>query len=87
MIEVLIVSSEEVLFKGQAERISFPGECGTFEVLPYHRPLVSRLLPGEILIDDQPLPLLRGVVTVGQHNMLTAIVETPQTRPTAEESP
>jgi F-type H+-transporting ATPase subunit epsilon len=74
MVDVVIVTASEVLFKGQAEHVSLPGEAGVFEVWPYHRPLVSRLLPGLILIDEQPMAIRHGVVNVGR-NTLTAIVE------------
>lgn len=46
-----------------------------FEVLPMHRPLVSLLLPGTIVIDDdQVLSISRGVVKVA-FDQITAIVE------------
>jgi len=83
MLQVLIVTADEVLFDGQAEYVSLPGEAGIFEVWAHHRPIVSRLLPGEIVIDDQVMPIQRGVVSVGQRNQLTAIVESPRNSPHA----
>ena len=74
MLEVTILSPEEVLFEGQAQRVILPGEFGVFEVCPFHRPLVSRLLPGYVLIDHQSVAIQRGVVKV-LHDTLTAIVE------------
>ncbi len=74
MLEVKILSPQEVLFEGQAQRVILPGEHGVFEVCPFHRPLVSRLLPGHVLIDGQSLAIQRGVVKV-LHDTLTAIVE------------
>ncbi len=73
-IEVTILSPEEILFRGQAHRVILPGEQGVFEVAPFHRGLVSRLLPGMIVIDDQYVPIRRGVMKVA-HDVLTAIVE------------
>lgn len=74
MIEVNILSPREVLFSGQAESVVLPGEQGVFEVRPFHRSLVSLLLPGTIIVDRQWLAIRRGVVRVAQGS-LTAIVE------------
>ena len=74
MLEMLIVSPGDVLFRGQARRVILPGEQGVMEILPFHRPLVSRLLPGVIVVDDAMVPIERGVVKV-DHDLLTVIVE------------
>ena len=74
MINVLVISHTGVLFEGQASRVILPGEAGVFEVLPFHRPLVSRLFPGTVIVDETLLPITRGVVTVN-HNRVTALVE------------
>lgn len=74
MLEITILSPHDVLFSGRAQHVILPGEAGVFEVLPFHRPLVSRLLPGLILVDDQQIPIHRGVVKV-ERNTITAIVE------------
>ena len=74
MLEVTVLSTQEVLYSGKAQRVILPGEAGVFEVLSFHRPLISRLLPGYIVIDDQPLAIRRGVVKVAS-DTLTAIVE------------
>ena len=75
MLEVLILSPEEVFFEGRAQAAVFPGEMGVFEVLPFHKPLLSRLISGIILMDNFRLPIKRGVVQV-KSNKVTAIVET-----------
>jgi len=69
-----VVSPHAVVFQGRANRVILPGEQGVFEVLPFHRPLVSRLLTGLVVIDDQAVPIQRGIVKV-DHNHLTAIIE------------
>ena len=73
-ITVLITTAEQVLFDGTARSLIFPGEAGTFEVLPLHRALISRLLPGVIVVDEQPVPIRRGVVRVAD-DVVTAVVE------------
>ena len=71
---VLITSSSRVLFQGFAEYVICPGEEGTFEVLPFHRPLVSRLLAGTVTIDGRALPIRRGVMRVAD-DIVTVVVE------------
>ena len=75
-LSVLITSAERVLFEGQAGSLTFPGEQGTFEVLPLHRPLVSRLLGGPMLIDGRTMTIRRGVVRIAD-DVVTAVVELP----------
>lgn len=43
-----LISSHEILFKGEAESITLPGAHGSFTVLKNHAPLISVLVPGEI---------------------------------------
>ena len=74
MLEITILSPHDLLFSGRAHHMILPGEQGVFEILPFHRPLVSRLLPGLILVDDQQFPIQRGVVKV-ERDTVTAIVE------------
>jgi F0F1-type ATP synthase epsilon subunit len=75
-IDVLITTSQGIIYEGRAESAILPGEWGVFEVLPYHKPLLSRLISGIITVDNKRLEILRGVVQV-KGNKVTAIVETP----------
>ena len=76
MLTVVVTSPERVLFDGTARRIVFPGEKGTFEVLPLHRPLVSRLVGGIIEVDERTFRVRRGIVRVAD-DVITAVVELP----------
>ena len=76
VLTVVVTSPERVLFDGTARSLTAPGEQGTFEVLPLHRPLISRLLAGIMTIDARPLSIRRGVVRVAD-DIVTAIVELP----------
>lgn len=73
-LHVIMLSPGRVVFDGAAYSVVLPGEQGTFEVLPLHRPLVSRLGPGMALIDGRALPIRRGVVRVAD-DVVTAVVE------------
>ena len=48
MLNIIIVSPEKTLYKGEAESIIVPGEKGRFEVLTNHAPIVSILTKGTI---------------------------------------
>ncbi len=43
-----IISPQEVVFKGDAESVTLPGELGKFTVLKNHAPLISVLVEGNI---------------------------------------
>jgi F0F1-type ATP synthase epsilon subunit len=74
MLDVQLISTEEIVFEGRANSLIFPGEYGVFEILPYHKPLVSRLVAGNVVIDGRMYPIRRGLVGVNR-NKATIIVE------------
>ncbi len=74
MLTVLVISQTAVLFQGTARRVIAPGEEGVFEVEALHHPIVSRLLPGNGIVDGRGRPIRRGVLQVA-YNRVTAIVE------------
>ena len=71
---VSIVAPEGMVFEGRAQRVIFPGKNGTFEVLVNHKPLLSRLRSGTIVVDNAEIPILRGAVRV-LSNQVLAIIE------------
>ena len=74
LLEVSIFTPDGTLFQGNAHSVVLPGEQGVFEVLPHHKFLMSRLFPGEILIDDRSVSIQRGMVRVAS-DVVRAIVE------------
>lgn len=44
-----IISAREVMFKGEAEMVTLPGELGSFTVLKNHASLISVLVPGKVV--------------------------------------
>ncbi|HNQ51511.1 MAG TPA: hypothetical protein PLP56_05755 [Candidatus Omnitrophota bacterium] len=74
MLDVTLISSEEVVFEGKAGSVIFPGEYGVFEILTYHKPVVSRLIRGDVIIDGRMYPIRRGLMGLN-HNKATIIVE------------
>ena len=76
-INVTVLTPEEVIFEGEAKSVVLPGERGTFEVLPYHKGLLSRLISGTISIDGESLPIRRGIVKV-EFNKVLIVIEGPE---------
>ena len=74
MLEVVIMSAQQVFYEGKATQVILPGQQGVFEVQKFHHPIVSCLLPGVIVVDEQILPIHRGIVRV-EKNKLSIIVD------------
>jgi len=74
LLDVCILDPREVLFEGKAKSVVVPGEQGVFEVLPFHKRILSRLLAGVIFVDEEHFPIHRGIIKVDQ-NKVTIIVE------------
>jgi len=74
MLAVTLLSCHAIVFEGSARQVILPGEEGVFEVGPFHRPLVSRLLPGLVVVDERSFPIRRGVVKVSG-DAVTALIE------------
>ncbi len=72
-LEVTVISNTKILFKGQAKRVILPGDNGVFEILPFHKRALSRLLEGRVEIDDQSFPILRGAAKIEKNNVTIAI--------------
>ena len=72
--DVSIVTPGGVVFEGKAQSVIFPGMNGTFEILMNHKPLLSRLRSGTIVVDDKSIPVSQGVVRV-YLNQVLAIIE------------
>lgn len=73
-LDLLILSPERLIYEGKASSVILPGEHGVFEIAPFHKRLLSRLLAGLMIIDQKALRIKRGVVKVGL-NQVTIIVE------------
>lgn len=73
-IDVTLLNQEKVLFEGKAETVIVPGEQGIFEILPFHKQIISRLISGTLKIDDKDFYVRRGVIRAN-NNKVTLIVE------------
>jgi len=75
MFKVTIINPRRTIYEGQAKSVFLPGEEGEFEVLEFHKPIISLLRKGEIVIDwNKCVTISKGVVKM-YHNELVALVE------------
>lgn len=73
-LDVSVLNPQKIIFSGKAKSVIIPGEQGTFEILPFHKRILSRLISGILYVDEQGIPISRGVIAVNQ-NKVTIIVE------------
>lgn len=74
LLDVTVLSPTQVIFEGKARNMIVPGEQGVFEVLPFHKRILSRLLAGTMLIEERSFPMRRGIIKVNK-NRVTVIME------------
>ena len=71
----LIVSPPGVVYEGRAQSLIHPGENGVFEVLAFHKRLLSRLIAGSLFVDGHALKIRRGVARVGLESTVVLVEE------------
>ena len=75
MFKVSILTPNRILFEGEAWSVFLPGETGEFEILEFHKAIVSLLRKGKIVIDgDREIFIGKGAVRMSDDE-LVAIVE------------
>ena len=74
LLDVIVLSPTQVLFEGKVRNIIVPGEQGVFEILPFHKRILSRLISGTMRIDRHSFFLRRGIIKVNL-NRVTVVVE------------
>ena len=75
MFKAIIATSTKTLFEGDVKSIFLPGATGEFEVLEFHKPIMSLLKEGKIVIDwDKEIIIKRGAMRMSGDEF-AAIVE------------
>jgi len=75
MFKTTVLTPNRVLFEGKAWSVFLPGATGEFEVLEFHKSIVSLLQKGKIIIDwDTEIPIKKGAMHMSADE-LVAIVE------------
>ena len=80
-IHVDIVSAEQAIYSGEAERVIAPGEAGELGILPDHIPLLTRIKPGTLRIipsgegEEEVIYVSGGMMEV-QPDVITVLADT-----------
>ena len=76
-LDLVIVSPEKTLFKGEVSDVTLPGTKGIFMVLPKHAPLLSSLEKGTIKYTtsegEQLLEIAGGFVEVKKNEVSVCV--------------
>lgn len=78
LLDVLLISPKELILETKANSVVVPGEEGVFEILPFHKPIISRLISGIIFIDKQAFSILRGIVRFNDNKVIIITEESSQ---------
>ena len=82
MFQVLILNARPetkspIIFQGQSTSVFLPGETGEFEVLDFHKPIISKLKNGKIVVDNKKaFPIKGGIMKMDQQSLI-AMVDVP----------
>jgi F-type H+-transporting ATPase subunit epsilon len=79
-LHVTVVSAEERIFSGEADFVALPGETGELGILPGHTPLITRIRPGAVRIQNaegkEDLVFVAGGVLEVQPKAVTVLADT-----------
>lgn len=78
-IQVDVVSAEAEVFSGEAEFVALPGESGELGILPGHTPLITRIKPGSVRIQNggnEELVFVAGGILEVQPDHITILADT-----------
>ena len=72
----IVRGQEEIIFDGNATSVFLPGKDGEFEILDFHKPIVTLLKKGSIIVDQiKEIPIKGGVMKMNQQS-LVALIDT-----------
>jgi len=80
-LHVDIVSAEQQIYSGEAQRVIAPGEAGELGILPEHIPLLTRIKPGTVRIlpveggEEEVIYVSGGMMEV-QPDRVTVLADT-----------
>ncbi|HEX4764545.1 MAG TPA: F0F1 ATP synthase subunit epsilon [Usitatibacter sp.] len=80
-LQVDIVSAEQQIYSGQAQRVVAPGEAGELGILPEHMPLLTRIKPGTVRVlpidgGEEEIIYVSGGMMEVQPDRVTVLADT-----------
>ena len=75
MLKVVIITPQRIIFEGKAKSVFLPGDTGEFEILEFHKSVISLLKEGLIIIDkENSIAINSGIVRM-RNNEVVVLVE------------
>ena len=78
-LKIEIISPEKIVFQGEADTLTLPGDQGQITILPGHIPLFTRVKPGEVKIkngsQENYLAVNQGYLTVEAENKVSILTD------------
>jgi len=76
MFKAIVITSSKVLFEGDVRSVFLPGSKGEFEVLEFHKPILSLLRQGNLVINgDKKIHVSRGAMRMSGDELVAVIEE------------
>ena len=80
MFQVLILNTmperpNSVIYEGHSKSVLLPGTEGEFEILDFHKTILSRLKKGIIVVDNEKEIAIKGGVMSMSKQQLVAMVD------------
>ena len=76
MFKATVITSARTLYEGEAWSVFLPGSTGEFEVLELHKPIVSLLKKGRIIVDgNKEIPINRGAIRMSGDELVAVVEE------------
>jgi F0F1-type ATP synthase epsilon subunit len=69
MFRISIIKLNQVVFEGSANSVVLPGEEGEFEIMDFHRDIMSLLKRGNITIDGIDFPIEKGIANFAKDKL------------------
>lgn len=74
VMKTTILTSTRVLYDGEAWSVFLPGSEGEFEIMDNHKPVMSLLRAGQIILDwKKTVPLNKGLVKAFNNEVMVLI--------------
>lgn len=74
--KLTILNPKHVIYEGEAKNIFLPGDMAEFELMDFHAPIVSLLLPGNVVVDwEKKIPVKQGMVQFNNNECMILVEE------------
>lgn len=61
--KIAIYMHDKTMFEGEGWSVFLPGDMGEFEVLAFHKPIMSLLKQGKVIVDQKKeFPVKKGIM-------------------------